>query len=464
MKQTIDDLAAMSLDVVLPQPALPNAKLLRTDGVLFKLAILTLTLGVATALRVAAGSFVPGVPFAFYYPAIIVVGLICGWEFGVAAILLSLGLAWYLFVPPVLHFHWPTASQTISLVAMAFVGGCLVAITAALRNALARARLSEVRYRDLVDATSGIVWISDKAGSIAEPQHGWTKVTGMAWPDYRSFGWLKAVHSDDHALLKGERPLNVDAYQQAEIRIWSAAANDWRWFNLRAVPLMNRTGEIAGWMSAFTDIHERWLARERQELIIAEHRHRLKNLITVIESLANWSKPRDDAAVDAFLKKFSGRLRALGSVGDQVVAADWKALQAVSVIRAGLAPFIEENSSRIVVSGPPLSLSEQTAGSLALAIHELATNALKYGALSVKGGTVSVQWSRTPKDKSERVTIEWRENGGPPASKPEREGFGLRLIRFVPAREMDGDVRMDFGPEGFACMIAYTQAPTDHAN
>lgn len=450
-KPTLDDLTAM------PQAESPRATISGTpqrDSFVFKLIVFVAVLGAATGLRALVGPFVPGVPFGFYYPAMIVIGLVCGWEFGTAAIVLGLALAWYFFVPPVMSFHWPNTSQSISLAAMAVVGAMLVAITAALRNALGRTQASEARYREMIDATSGIVTLSDHRGSIAEPQHGWTNITGMAWPEYKDLGWLKAVHPDDHAHVQGTRDLGGEAYQQRDVRVWSAADNNWRWFNMRAVPLKTKGGE---WMSAFTDIHERKLSRERQEIVIGEHRHRLKNLITVIDSLANWSKPQGDEAVAAFLKKFSGRLRALGSVGDQVVAADWKALQADAVIRAGLAPFLEENSPRIVISGPSLSMNEQTAGSLALAMHELATNALKYGALSVKDGTVTVAWTRTPRDAEERVAIDWRERGGPPAVKPEREGFGLRLIRFVPAREREGEVVLDFTPKGFVCTIAYTQ-------
>lgn len=422
------------------------------DVVVFRLSVLVLALAAATALRAAFGTLVPGVPFAFYYPATLVVALLCGWEFGGLALALALALSWFMFEPAAFNFAAPKSAQWISLAAMAGVGICLVAVTEGLRTALARAQASEARYRELLGATSGIVFLTSPFGHVSEPQHGWSEVTGMAWPEYGSLGWLKAVHSDDHAILKGERPPR--AYQ-ADIRIWSRADNNWRWFHLRAVPLTNARGELSGWMSALSDIHERRMARERQEMILGEQRHRLKNLITVIDSLATWSNPRNDPAVDAYLKKFLGRLRALGSVGDQIVAAEWKELETGAVVRNALAPFLEENSARIAISGPQLMLSEQTAGSLALAIHEMATNAFKYGALSVKDGKIYISWLRTPTASGERVIFDWRETGGPPARKPEHEGFGLKLIRFVPAREKDGKVDMNFEPAGFHCAIAF---------
>jgi PAS domain S-box-containing protein len=426
----------------------------KPDSLLFRFTILALGLGAATALRAAAGPVIPGVPFAFYYPAILVVALLCGWRFGALALLLGLAIAWYLFVPPEMHFALPTQMQWISLVAMAAVGIIIIALTEALRVALSRAYTTGARYRELLGVTSGIVIVTPPSGLVLEPQHGWSEVTGMAWPDYGGLNWLSSIHGDDQNLLKEGRPARM---HQTDIRIWNREDNDWRWFNMRAVPLTNAKGEVTGWMSAFSDVHERKLARERQEIMLGEHRHRLKNLITVIDSLATWSNPRKDPAVDAYLKTFLGRLRALGGVGDQIVAADWKELNAESVIRSALAPFLDENSGRIAISGPPLALSEQTAGSLALAIHEMATNAFKYGALSVKDGKVFVSWSRTPGATGERIMFDWRETGGPPAEVPAHEGFGLRLIRFVPSREKDGKVDMDFGPSGFRCQIAYTR-------
>ncbi|GEM_PF-1152633 len=425
-----------------------------TPGVFaFRVSVLVLALATATALRAAFGALVPGVPFAFYYPAILAVALLCGWQFGALALLFALALSWFMFVPAAFDFAAPTAAQWISLAAMAGVGLCLVAVTEALRTALARAQASEARYRELLGATSGIVFLTSPSGHVSTPQHGWSEVTGMVWPEYGSLGWLKAVHSDDQAILKGERPPRA---HQADLRIWSKDDNNWRWFHMRAVPLTNARAELTGWMSALSDVHERRMARERQEMMLGEQRHRLKNLITVIDSLATWSNPRNDPAVDAYLKKFLGRLRALGGVGDQIVAAEWKELETGAVVRNALAPFLEENSARIRISGPRLMLSEQTAGSLALGIHEMATNALKYGALASKDGKIFVEWSRTPRAGDEDIAFEWREQDGPPVAPPDREGFGLRLIRFVPAREKDGKVQIEYRPAGFYCRISWT--------
>jgi two-component sensor histidine kinase len=108
-----------------------------------------------------------------------------------------------------------------------------------------------------------------------------------------------------------------------------------------------------------------------------------------------------------------------------------------------------------VIDGPPCLISEPTSGALALGVHELATNALKYGSLSVPEGSVHVHWTIADLADAERVTIQWQEKDGPPISQPARDGFGTRVIRFIPARERNGRVDLDYRPEGLRCTISF---------
>src|SRR6185312_567273 len=159
------------------------------------------------------------------------------------------------------------------------------------------------------------------------------------------------------------------------------------------------------------------LASDRRDLMIGELRHRLKNLLTIIDALAKSSRPRVESGteIDGFLKRFLGRLHALGAAADLVLAGKRVAVDCGAIVRATLSPFMQDNAARILISGPDMQLSEQTGGTLGLAVHELATNALKYGALSTDAGRVFVRWSVTPLgDGDERVEIEWKERGGPP--------------------------------------------------
>ena len=117
---------------------------------------------------------------------------------------------------------------------------------------------------------------------------------------------------------------------------------------------------------------------------------------------------------------------------------------------------MEERAERFVLSGQELYLSEETGGTLGLALHELATNAVKYGALSIPDGAVGFTWTVTRReDGQERIVLEWKEHGGPPPTAPAREGFGTRLIRAVPARERGGKVEIRHDPDGFYCRISF---------
>jgi len=196
-----------------------------------------------------------------------------------------------------------------------------------------------------------------------------------------------------------------------------------------------------------------------REFALGEARHRLKNLMTIIEALAKFSATRsgENPDIDAYLHRFLGRLRALGAASDLVLKYGPGVLEANAVVSAVLEPFLSESPQRIRFEGPELALSEQFGATLAMAVHELATNALKYGALSVPSGVVTFRWSVTPCDGGEKVVFVWEEKGGPPPKKPERDGYGHRMIRSVAARETDGRVTLDFPPEGLVCRISYRQ-------
>jgi two-component sensor histidine kinase len=194
-----------------------------------------------------------------------------------------------------------------------------------------------------------------------------------------------------------------------------------------------------------------------RELVLGEARHRLKNLMTIIEALAKFSgaRPGENPQIDAFLQRFIGRLRALGAASDLVLKYGPGVLEANAVVSAVLEPFLSESPQRLRFDGPQLGLSEHFGGALAMAVHELATNALKYGALSVPSGLVTFNWNATPGEDGEWIEFVWKEIGGPPPKPPEKDGYGHRLIRSVVARETGGEVHLNFPPAGLLCRIAY---------
>ncbi len=408
---------------------------------------------VAVAIDAFAGSAAPAFSAAIYLLAIFAVTFLAGWRWGLPAWIASVALLWWFAGRPA--FDLFQSSPHIALFALA--GGLQFGAAALVRKVLINSRRAEMRLLQLIDATSGTVFMTDGAGRALKPNPAWSQTTGMQWADYKDRGWLAAVHPEDRAKLPiGNVPEGSKAHL-VDVRIADSGTGDWRWHRLRSIPALDDKGHIVEWVGTIRDVHERKLAEDKRDLVVGELRHRLKNLVTVIDALAKNSRlrGRNSPDVDEFMKRFLGRLHALGGAADLVLAGNRVAIDAHAVVRATLVPFLDENSPRIRIEGPPLDLSEEIGGGLALAVHELATNALKYGALSGPTGTVTIAWSVTPVADGDEIVFEWIERGGPEPEPPAREGFGSRVIKAVTAREKIGGVTLDYRPEGVHCRIAY---------
>jgi two-component sensor histidine kinase len=192
--------------------------------------------------------------------------------------------------------------------------------------------------------------------------------------------------------------------------------------------------------------HAKDESERRQQMLIGELNHRVKNMLSVVQSLA-YQTFRGDAPPKAAISAFEGRLQALAAAHNLLTEQRWESASMLQIVKLALAPFCDVG--RCEVDGPDVSLSPQRAVSLALAVHELATNATKYGALSRDTGRVLVSWTVDGAD----FELTWREEGGPPARPPKAEGFGMRLIRRSLAAELRGAVEVEFADSGIRYQI-----------
>ena len=226
--------------------------------------------------------------------------------------------------------------------------------------------------------------------------------------------------------------------------------------SLTISPIRNASGQIVGASKIARDNTERKRADERQKILVGEMRHRAGNLAALINALANQSRPKNSPEVDLYVERFLGRMRSVLAAGELVLASSSRTPDLADIARSALKPFMDMYApSRILSSGPSLAISEQLGAGLALAIHELATNAVKYGALSTEEGSVTLSWKITPQDSDNRVEIEWLERGGPEVRAPERPGFGTRVIRSTLSGARDGTVSLDFAPHGLCCRMCF---------
>ena len=212
-----------------------------------------------------------------------------------------------------------------------------------------------------------------------------------------------------------------------------------------ASPVRNSEGEPVGAVAAAIDITERKVMEERQSLLMAELDHRVKNMLAVVQSIATQSLP-----VGAATQAFFGRLRALANTHFLLAQSRWAGADLKSLIEEELAAYQSQGGLRI--DGPSVQLEPRAAQALALAIHELATNAAKYGVLSVPEGRVSVTWSVRQNGKP-ILCLEWREQGGPKVEPPRSKGFGSNLLERGLAYELGGTTDLDFRAEGLRCTM-----------
>jgi PAS domain S-box-containing protein len=199
------------------------------------------------------------------------------------------------------------------------------------------------------------------------------------------------------------------------------------------------------------DITERKRAEERQKVLIAELDHRIKNVLARVASVAMQTR-EGSSSMDQFVKTLDGRIQSMAAAHSLLSQARWTGVGLTDLVRDQLSPYSRE--ANVDISGPDVMLNAATTQAIAMTLHELATNAAKYGALSTPDGQVSVLWkSLVGGDEAEKLIIEWREAGGPIVKAPPRSGFGTSLIRDLIPHELGGTVDLLFGSDGARCRI-----------
>jgi PAS domain S-box-containing protein len=214
--------------------------------------------------------------------------------------------------------------------------------------------------------------------------------------------------------------------------------------------MRNAAGELVGFVKVLRDQTGQRRAEERQRLLINELNHRVKNTLATVQSIARQTLKALPQA-DGTLATFEGRLMALAKAHDVLTRESWDGAELREIVAEAMAAHSHE-SDRFEMIGPELRLEPRTALAIAMAVHELATNAAKYGALSVPAGRVAASWSVVPGDPR-WLTFRWEEKNGPPVREPTHRGFGTRLVRSL-ASELGGEVRLAYEPSGVTCVVA----------
>lgn len=217
---------------------------------------------------------------------------------------------------------------------------------------------------------------------------------------------------------------------------------------ISAAPLTQEGEAISGCVIAMADLSQRKITERQQLLMMGELDHRVKNTLALVLSISSRTLSNEDT-LDGFQKSFSGRIQALAATHNLLAKKSWADLTVADIVSTELAPFISLGKSRIKLEGLDIGVAPRAAIALGMTIHELATNAVKYGALSSEAGQLRVRAEPGP----EFLTLDWIESGGPPVKEPRRKGFGRTVIGKSLQYSPNGGAELSFHPGGVRCSI-----------
>jgi two-component sensor histidine kinase len=321
-------------------------------------------------------------------------------------------------------------------------------------------RLNSEQNRLAIEANDVGTWDYD----IVAGEHRWSAQFKRLWglpPEAPTdLDLVKPlISAEDWVMLCGRWKAACDPTGEGrlsvEFQIHRANDDARRWITLNGrVFFDDGAHQAVRAVGVMLDTTERREDEERQRLILRELNHRVKNNLAVVQAIVSQTMRLSPKPAEAF-ERIQARLMAISRTHDFLNMSDWGGVSLGRLLQGELEPYTSLDPERIVLKGRLIALDSTAALSLGLVFHELATNAAKYGALSVEDGRLQVSWSLGGESPEEIVSIEWIESGGPPVRAPRRRGFGSRLIEGSVNGRLGGTVEMEFAREGLRCRMTF---------
>ena len=297
-----------------------------------------------------------------------------------------------------------------------------------------RLRANRSFLRQFIEAVPGAVYAKDRAGRILL---GKNDLELLADKDL-----ARAIMENDHQIMASQSRCQVEEQLRAE------DGSTTYWLSTKA-PFTDDDGNIVGLVGVSIDVTERKRLEERERLLAREIEHRNKNLLGVVQSVVRLT--RGDTT-EEFRQAVEGRLEALNRAQGVLLRERHYQVNLRNLLVEELAAY-SITTGRARLDGAPVHIGQDAAHALAMAFHELATNAAKYGAFADASGKLDVEWELRQEGGAQLI-IEWRETGGPPVEMPAREGFGSRLLRSVVEQQLQGTLALTWDPGGLRCSIS----------
>jgi PAS domain S-box-containing protein len=316
------------------------------------------------------------------------------------------------------------------------------------RAALRDLQESEERFRLMAEHAPVMIWMCDAGGRCLHLNQMLRRFWKVEDDGISSFDWRSSLHPEDADGVMAQMGDALARRSRVSVTArYRSASGEFRILETVAHPRFGNDGTFMGLTGVNIDITQRRKAEDQRELLLAELNHRVKNTLAVVQGLAHQTFRRTD---ENARHAFEGRLLALATAHDLLTRSHWESTSLQQLAKDTL-QLGGGMGQRIEAQGPPVSLSPRAALSIALAFHELLTNALKYGALSNDTGRVNLAW--TLNRRQGKLQLLWREEGGPPVRKSGHRGFGSFLLERTLASDLQGRVDVDYEPTGVTCLI-----------
>jgi len=256
-------------------------------------------------------------------------------------------------------------------------------------------------------------------------------------------------HGEDRALFQRiTREERIENYETIRLRKDGSSID----VSLTVSPVRDAEGKIAGASAIYRDITERKRAEEREKMLMAELDHRVKNVLARVD-MVTMSSRNGSSSIDAFIRSLKGRIQSMAAAHTLLSQKGWHGVGLEALVHSQLAPYAAD--ANIAIHGTDVMLTPAAIQAMGTVLHELVTNAAKYGALSVPTGRVTVSWDRKPNGHAANLVFAWRECDGPSRPVEAKSGYGTRLIRELVPLELGGTVDLEFAADGVSCRIEY---------
>lgn len=316
------------------------------------------------------------------------------------------------------------------------------------------ARQSDFAARAVIASANEAVVVCDRDGIVTHANAASSNVydgnpVGQAFADIIPLVFREAtgvLQADDMiAMVTAGTPLRG-------VEVTALNAPKVKDYLVSAAPLRVAGDRISGAVITMVDLSQRKAAENQQNLLMHELDHRVKNTLTLVQSISSRTASTADT-VEEFQTAFAGRIHALAATHTLLLESSWSSLELRDIVISELAPYIEATADQIMIEGLDVAVTPRAAIAFGLIVHELATNAVKHGALSEQGGHVAMRAiGRNEADGA--FVLEWRESGGPPVQPPTRKGFGHTVIARSLQYSTGGGAEFDFDPSGLVCRIS----------